>query len=851
MLARRATRPLCSSCRSNLLDLFLYGLIGAPKPRHAPRALPFAANPFRSFHGARELRQDAAAKQAEDHELASRLRTSQMLEDRVHYARQTYGESLPGDFLSPEEYRLYVRLYGEPLAQTSPEDAELLEPFKEEEENGQNILLRENQEGELEEVEYELASEDGRFDDVDGETASLDDAKLMEELEAKIREGRKALAAQGYKDVDSDLPELQDQVSISSAASQKQDPQSLGEYEDPDYEPGESIAEDIADHIPRYEVEAGDDHAFREHPLTSAGKFQPMPKTVYLPYDTFVGPTEVLLENNAKLPHLQETAEKIFGGVGLPNTNATRKMPRTHLQQQPIALEAFQPKMSPIEANLFVATIMPGAYATAMATLVEVRKRLGSAWMEELLIRPGGPRILDAGAGGAAVLAWRDILRAEMAARNGEENKHQSTLPGKATVIAGSSELEHRASLFLDNTTFLPRLPDFERRRDMPLPNEGAAPTRKQYDVIVAPYSLWTLQEDHVRKAQIQNLWSLLDPNGGVLIVIEKGVPRGFELVAGAREVLLKHHIANSHIHGQEQMQHDDSNNHTQLEDGMIIAPCTNHNQCPMYKISGEVKGRKDYCHFDQRYIRPAYLQRILGAKAVNYEDIAFSYVAVQRGRDLRKVDSFAQNEAATDAALAGFEDFNPVDGIARSMGPMEADEPENLGTKVHMLKMPRIVLPPLKRTGHVTFDVCTPHGTYERWTTTRSQSRQAYRDARKAKWGDLWALGAKTRVVKEVRAGTQRNKKVIEIGIGATPGEDRIVERRGGKRGGKGDREGRAQKRTKKGRKPREEKVLDKKDLERLELRGKGRASGKTGKAGTPLSDLEKLEREIDEAQA
>jgi hypothetical protein len=35
-----------------------------------------------------------------------------------------------------------------------------------------------------------------------------------------------------------------------------------------------------------------------------------------------------------------------------------------------------------------------------------------------------------------------------------------------------------------------------------------------------------------------------------------------------------------------------------------------------------------------------------------------------------------------------------------------------------------------------------------------RSFSRQAYRDARKSDWGDLWALGAKTRVHRNLRIG-------------------------------------------------------------------------------------------------
>jgi ribosomal protein RSM22 (predicted rRNA methylase) len=66
------------------------------------------------------------------------------------------------------------------------------------------------------------------------------------------------------------------------------------------------------------------------------------------------------------------------------------------------------------------------------------------------------------------------------------------------------------------------------------------------------------------------------------------------------------------------------------------------------------------------------------------------------------------------------------------------------------------MVYTPMKRRGHVIFDMCTPAGKIERWTVPRSFSRQAYKDARKARWGDLWALGAKTRIPRNLKIGTK-----------------------------------------------------------------------------------------------
>ena len=64
-----------------------------------------------------------------------------------------------------------------------------------------------------------------------------------------------------------------------------------------------------------------------------------------------------------------------------------------------------------------------------------------------------------------------------------------------------------------------------------------------------------------------------------------------------------------------------------------------------------------------------------------------------------------------------------------------------------------------MKRRGHVIFDLCTPAGNIERWTVPRSYSRQAYRDARKSNWGDLWALGAKTRIPRNLKLGEKHGE--------------------------------------------------------------------------------------------
>lgn len=660
------------------------------------------------------------------------------MESIVRQARETFGETLPKDFLSSEEYIIYERLYGPPSATTLPEDIDLLRGVEEEEDElPENVLMRENAEGELEEVVFEEGSTD-EHESID-EYAEPMSSETERNFQARLAVLRDIAAAntshsrtteESFSNFEPEEPS--DELLSSEEMAIEDEDVEESEWEDEAYARGDSV---------------------RTHPLTLAGRFSTSPATIQMPKDTVVDPITALLAD-ASNKHLSEVAQRTFGGPGLPNSTAT--IVRANLKQQPIALEASQPNMGEMEGNAYIAAIMPGAYATVMSTLVEIRKRLGSDWIRKLMRKKGGPRVLDAGAGGAGILAWREMLRAEWELMHPDGVLPNKPPPyGKSTVVTGSSALRNRASHLLDDTTFIPRLPDYDPSRDHPSLQNKNPQARKQYDVILAPHTLWTLKEDYMRKNQIQNFWSLLDPKGGALVLIEKGVPRGFELIAGARETLLKHHIASP---GDEEVEAPveaaSRNRFGPKEKGMIIAPCTNHGKCPMYITAGRSQGRKDFCHFSQRYIRPHYLQRILGSRDKNHEDISFSYVALRRGIDQREANNVMQGQAAVEAAFAGFEDTEAVESTSGSRQAIGSE-----AASVSTLSLPRAILPPIKRHGHVTLDLCTPAGKIERWTVPKSFSKQAYRDARKSKWGDLWALGAKTRVQRNIRVGLNQAK--------------------------------------------------------------------------------------------
>lgn len=605
------------------------------------------------------------------------------IESWVEEVRHRFGDDVPDGALNDEELQLYASLYGEP-------NIELVDEGIPEDEKDPDRLFREDGQGGWEELEFEQSAE------------AQDDTPFVYDMDAS--------------------PVLEETIAMQRT---REVAEQLG---------GEVMMEQFVN-------EAVPDAAPRSHPLTREGKFETEPGTINLPKKTVTGPISIILSEFSN-KHIADTAHRLFGGPGLPHSTTTPP-PRAQLPQLPIPINASQHHMGEMEANTYLAALYPGIYASVLSVLVETRKRLGTDWIRKLISQEGGPNVLDASGGGAGILAWRDIIRAEYQLMVPDHPEDAPVPYGRSTVLTGSQALRLRASAMLDNTTFLPRLPDYLHVREKPtLDDSRAAPKRKQYDVIIAPHSLLGFEEDYQRKEYVENLWQLLNPDGGVLVLLEKGRQKGFECIAGAREMLLKRHIASPNSTEYENfLDSPDSGRTVEKESGMIIAPCTNHSTCPMHNSAGPTKGRKDYCHFEQRYIRPPFLQRIMGAKDRNHEDIKFSYIAVQRGQDLRKQQNIQQNSEVTDAAFDGFEHL---------------DEPTS---PFHPLSLPRAVYPPLKRRGHVIFDLCTPAGKIERWTVPRSYSRQAYRDARKSNWGDLWALGAKTRIPRKLNLGEKHGE--------------------------------------------------------------------------------------------
>jgi len=127
-----------------------------------------------------------------------------------------------------------------------------------------------------------------------------------------------------------------------------------------------------------------------------------------------------------------------------------------------------------------------------------------------------------------------------------------------------------------------------------------------------------------------------------------------------------------------------------------ILAPCPHQQECPLALAGASTPERAkaahsgdpgDWCHFAQRLERTAEHRQLKGG-ALGYEDEKFSYVIASR-------------------------QSVPAQGA-------------------------RIVRHPGRHSGHIHLSLCTSAGKIENRTITRS-SKEAFRAARQAEWGDVW----------------------------------------------------------------------------------------------------------------
>ncbi|EPS42645.1 hypothetical protein H072_3361 [Dactylellina haptotyla CBS 200.50] len=752
----------------------------------------------------------------------------------VEAARIKWQDTLPIDHLSPADQRLWDTLYGAPKRIWTAEETVRIEGMLDD-----GLLLEEavmiidgvdNAGEELEggyTVENGVITYHGPVDE---------DGRPLKRADAQERNLDADADVEGGEGVMGHEPEVQDIEEVAMEGDEGVDGGvEYNEYpisQDPDLPlsqrilQAEALAKALGDPTDtrdrgKWEVEEeeGGQEYVRTHPMTARGRFATQPSTVFYPRNLQVVTSELL--KSTKFEHFKERAweylppalvspgERKRGGAGYhPNLG-----PETHRGDR-------------LDASVWLGVVMPEVYSVNLGVATEVRRRLGGEWAL------GVKKVLDVGGGGAGIIAWGDVVKAETMAGEVEEDGKDGTwdwghgVEGvkasavgvdedykfEATVVTANPHVRGLASKILQNTTFLPRTPYFsappaglkwerpewerqkDGRTDIENPDEDivepfesmddkkqppVAPKRS-YDLIFASYTLEHMKHKNVFQHHVDNLWQLLNP-GGVLCIVELGSLQGFTKVAEARQRLLKKWIKSplsdkkgkspdaeealpdvtdffeEDVLGLKDVPQKPHKGST-LEDGMIVAPCTNHNLCPMYSNKSTIFKSADICRFYQRYQQSPVVRRVQNNKKSDHTDALFSYLAVRRG--VAKDESVSLPQVAKKRSAA--------EGLKPRLKPVNLDKVEKEYSEEDKRKFmhlqPRLILPPIKGDHHVTFDVCTSEGDLERWIVAKSFSKEAYRDARKASWGDLWLHGAKTKTLRHPKKEVKERERVTRL---------------------------------------------------------------------------------------
>ncbi|KAG8739333.1 37S ribosomal protein S22 [Ceratobasidium sp. 414] len=254
-------------------------------------------------------------------------------------------------------------------------------------------------------------------------------------------------------------------------------------------------------------------------------------------------------------------------------------------------------------------------------------------------------------------------------------------------------------------------------------------------------------------KRMVTEMW---ESGAEWMVVIDHGTPAGFDNVARARELLLE--LGRCELKARAES--------SPVEQGAggshVVAP---HNT-PRIKPT------------------PPFLRHTKHSRE-GHEDVAYSYVVIRRGQapdthasqrygspiahgligavgreEAKKIQFDLEHDKAKqkgprklkghtvlevgedgvwDSSNSGLPDASQSSLNESSPPPEKEHISEESAMQSAIGTWPRIVYPPMKRSGHVILDTCTHQGSIMRMTIPKSQGKQAYYDARKASWGDVF----------------------------------------------------------------------------------------------------------------
>ncbi|CDO73157.1 hypothetical protein BN946_scf185007.g212 [Trametes cinnabarina] len=388
------------------------------------------------------------------------------------------------------------------------------------------------------------------------------------------------------------------------------------------------------------------------------------------------------------------------------------------------------------DATAFATVALPSHYSAIYSVLDHVKKRLGPEWQVQRVIDWGAATGSGLWASGHAFqgpsherhpsdMAEIQIAHSSLDSYIGIDKREGLVRIGKRLirdVEMGGLDVSWQKSFHEDNIV--------DR-------------TNGAQVLAMSAFLLSSLPSPIERKALVKEMW---ESGAEVMVLID----HDFESVAEAREQFLKL--------GRKELE-DPSSEQYALRGSHVVAPCPHDGACPLYQPGHS----KLVCSFSQRLQRPEFIRKTKHS-GTGHENMDYSYVVIRRGsrpspattragrigevgrRELTKQaeESVPMTQLAIDAEAVRLES---VEEPAEDGAPEHLEDGETALTTSELdatlrheaYSWPRLVFPPLKRSGHIILDGCTAEGQIMRMTIPKSQGKQPFYDARKSEWGDLF----------------------------------------------------------------------------------------------------------------
>ncbi|KAJ7597360.1 mitochondrial small ribosomal subunit Rsm22-domain-containing protein [Mycena floridula] len=401
------------------------------------------------------------------------------------------------------------------------------------------------------------------------------------------------------------------------------------------------------------------------------------------------------------------------------------------------------------DGHAFASVALPAHYSAIIAVLDHVKHRLESDWCIK--------RVVDWGAGtGSGIWAALQVFQNPEFANSQEEDVKLSN-----STVESYFAIEKRDGLSaigkrLVRDKDLGNLDIFWQRA---FHEEDKVSRAIDHETLaLSAFILSSLSSNYARQQLITEIW---ESGAHTIVLLDHATKAGFEAIVEARQQLLKM--------GTKEFE-DPEVDEWPVRGCHVVAPCPHDKACPLHH-PGEIRL---VCKFSQRLQRPSFV-RLTKHSSQGHEDIEYSYVVLRRGkrpdavdlklgrigevgkRDMLKqhLTNQKQHQVHEQDGEYFTERKEDVSADTESHSPGEVEE----ALRLEAYNWPRLVFPPLKRSGHVILDGCTNEGKLMRMTVPKSQGKQPFYDARKASWGDIFPHEPKNEPLERHQPSSRKKK--------------------------------------------------------------------------------------------